>query len=140
MRFVPLALLAGLGVAVVVATATATALAMSSRARPPVAAPDPTATDPDKYHVVFENACVRILRYSDRPGAKTQLHHHPHPFALYALSPFSRTLTFPDGAKAERAFKAGDVIWVPPQTHIGENTGTTVSDALLFETKGATCP
>jgi len=134
MRFVRVVLLAAASVVV-----AATSLALSSYAKGPVA-PDPTVTDADKYHLVFENACVRILRYSDGPGEKTKLHHHPHPFALYALSPFSRTLTFADGKKAAREFKAGDVIWVPPQTHIGENTGTTPSDALLFERKSAACP
>jgi quercetin dioxygenase-like cupin family protein len=132
MRFLRVVLLAAASVV------AATVLVVSSHAKGP-AAPDPTATDPDKYHLVFENACVRILRYSDGPGEKTQLHHHPNPFALYALAPFSRTLTFADGKKAAREFKAGDVIWVPPQTHIGENTGTTPSDALLFERKNAAC-
>jgi hypothetical protein len=54
----------------------------------PTAAPDPTVTDGDKYHVILENSRVRVLRYQDKPGDKTKPHHHAE-FVLYALSPFS---------------------------------------------------
>lgn len=96
---------------------------------------DPTTTDPDKYKTVMENERVRVLRYHDSPGAKTQRHHHPAS-VLYALSAFRRRLTFPDGTSKERDFKPGDVMWVPAQTHIGENIGTTDTDVLLVEQKG----
>lgn len=95
-------------------------------------APDPTTTDPDKYVVVLENTQVRVLRYHDDPGARTRQHHHPDSL-LYALSSFRRRLTFPDGTTRERDFKAGDVMWVPAQTHIGENTGATPTEVLLVE-------
>ena len=38
---------------------------------------DPTATDPDKYRVVFQNDRVRVLEYRDEPGARTSPHEHP---------------------------------------------------------------
>ena len=95
---------------------------------------DPTVTDPDKYKAVMENANVRVLRYHDEPGAKTQSHHHPAS-VLYALSAFRRRLSFPDGTVREREFKAGDVMWLPPQTHAGENIGTTATEVLLVEVK-----
>ena len=101
----------------------------------PSSASDPTTTDPDKYKAVFENERVRVLRYHDEPGAKTHPHQHPDS-VLYALSPFRRRLTFPDGSTKERAFEAGDVMWVPAQTHVGENIGTTSSEVLLIEVKG----
>jgi quercetin dioxygenase-like cupin family protein len=99
-------------------------------------APDPTTTDPDKYVVVLENAQVRVLRYHDEPGARTRQHHHPDS-VLYALSSFRRRLTFPDGTTREREFKAGDVMWVPAQTHMGENIGTTPTEVLLVEPRSA---
>jgi uncharacterized RmlC-like cupin family protein len=83
---------------------------------------------------VTENARVRVLRYHDVPGMKTHQHHHPDS-VLHALSAFKRRLTFPDGRSVEREFKAGDVMWVPAQTHIGENIGTTDTDVLLVEVK-----
>ena len=98
------------------------------------AADDPSRSDPDKYEVVFENERVRILRYRDVPGAKTRQHRHPDS-VLYALSPFKRKLRFPDGTSREREFKTGEVMWVPAQTHIGENTGSTNTEVLLVEPK-----
>ncbi len=100
-----------------------------------LSADDPTVSDPDKYTAVMENSRVRVLRYHDEPGAKTHPHQHPDS-VLYALSAFRRRLTFPDGTTKEREFKAGDVMWVPAQTHVGENTGTTQTDVLLVEVKG----
>lgn len=96
---------------------------------------DPTKTDPDKYQAVMENERVRVLRYHDEPGGKTHAHRHPAS-VLYALSAFKRRLTFPDGTTKERDFKPGDVMWVPAQTHVGENIGTTPTDVVLVEMKG----
>ena len=95
---------------------------------------DPAQTDGDKYHVILENSHVRVFHYMDKPGAKTHQHHHPE-FVLYALSSFRRKLTFPDGTSKERTFTPGDVIWMPEQTHIGENTGSSDTDVLIVEMK-----
>jgi quercetin dioxygenase-like cupin family protein len=97
---------------------------------------DPLHTDGDKYHLVFENRLVRVLRYHDEPGASTHLHHHPC-FVLYALGPFKRELRFPDGSLRVRDFNAGDAAWMPAQSHAGHNTGDMPTEALLFEVKGA---
>ncbi|MBI2391600.1 MAG: cytoplasmic protein [Deltaproteobacteria bacterium] len=82
----------------------------------------------------MENEHVRVLRYHDVPGARTHQHHHPDS-VLYALSAFRRRLTFPDGTVKERAFLPGDVMWIPAQTHVGENIGTTDTEVLLVEMK-----
>ena len=95
---------------------------------------DPIVSDPDKYKAVMENERVRVLRYHDEPGAKTHQHRHPAS-VLYALSTFRRRLAFPDGTTKERDFKPGDVMWLPPQTHVGENIGTTTTEVLLVEMK-----
>ena len=102
------------------------------------AAQDPAKTDGDKYKVILENEKVRVFEYSDKPGDKTNQHHHPD-FVLYALDPFKRRLTFPNGKKVEREFKKGDVIWMNDQIHIGENIGKTDTHVLIVELKkGAT--
>ena len=95
---------------------------------------DPAETDGDKYHVILENSGVRVFHYTDKPGDKTHEHHHPE-FVLYALSSFRRRLSFPDGTSKERDFAPGDVIWMPEQTHIGENTGSTDTDVVIVEMK-----
>ncbi len=102
--------------------------------RTQVDAADPTDTDPDKYHTILDNEFVRVLRYHDTPGARTQLHHHPD-FVLYSLSSFRRRLTFGDGTTKERAFEPGDVIWMKAQEHIGENIGSTDTDVVVIELK-----
>ncbi|MDP2270950.1 MAG: hypothetical protein Q8K32_09485 [Archangium sp.] len=95
---------------------------------------DPLKTDPDKYKLVEENARVRVLRFHDKPGDKSTQHTHPE-FVLYALSPFKRRLIFPDGKTMEREFKAGELVLMPAQTHVGENIGTTDTEVLLVELK-----
>jgi quercetin dioxygenase-like cupin family protein len=96
------------------------------------AAIDPTVSDPDKYRAILHNEHVRVLRYHDGPGAKTHPHDHPAS-VLYALSAFRRRLIFPDGTVTERDFKPGDVMWIPAQTHTGENIGSTDTEVLLVE-------
>lgn len=105
----------------------------------PLGAQDPARTDAGKYSVILENDRVRVLKYRDKPGEKTSRHHHPD-FVLYALAPFKRRLTFADGTKKERDFKAGDVIFMKDQIHIGENIGTTETDVVIVELKGAAAP
>ena len=100
----------------------------------PCLAQDAARTDGDKYRVLLDNPCVRVLEYRDQPGEKTHQHHHPA-FVLYALGPFKRVIQLPDGKQITRRFKAGDVIWSPAQTHIGENVGTTPTHALIVESK-----
>jgi hypothetical protein len=112
----------------IVALVTALPLAAAAFAQ------DPTSTDPDKYKAVFENDCVRVLDYRDRPGEKTRQHRHPA-FLLYALSSFQRTLDLPDGRLLQRRFKEGDVMWSDSQTHIGINTGETPTHVLIVEMK-----
>jgi hypothetical protein len=97
-------------------------------------AQDPAKTDSDKYSVRLENDQVRVLEYRDSPGQKTTLHHHPN-FVLYALSPFKRRLTFADGKTVIREFKAGDVIFMNAQDHIGENIGETQTHVIIVEMK-----
>jgi quercetin dioxygenase-like cupin family protein len=95
---------------------------------------DARTTDPDHYHLVMENQQVRVLRYHDVPGTKTHPHRHPAS-VLYALSSCRRRLHFPDGTSRDREFVAGDVMWIPAQTHVGENIGTTNTEVLLVELK-----
>lgn len=101
-----------------------------------VCAQDAVQTDGDKYKVILENECVRVLDYQDQPGDKTQQHRHPA-FVLYALSEFQRTLTLPDGKVLRRTFKSGDVIFSDAQTHVGENVGSTPTHVVIVELKKA---
>lgn len=97
---------------------------------------DSVVTDSDKYKVIFENDCVRVLDYRDRPGDRTNQHKHPA-FVLYSLSAFKRSITLPDGKVLQRQFKEGDVMWSDSQTHVGTNTGDTPTHVILVEMKPA---
>lgn len=99
-------------------------------------AQDPTHTDGDKYKVLLDNERVRVLSYTDMPGDRTQLHAHPA-FIVYALAPFKRRLSFADGRTVTREFQAGDVLYSPGESHIGENIGSTPTRVLMVELKPA---
>ena len=114
-------------------TACGVALCLASAA---ALAQNPVDTDGDKYKVLMENEQVRVLEYRDQPGQKTHQHVHPA-FVLYALVPFKRRIHLPDGKVLMREFKAGDVMYSPAQTHIGENVGSTPTHVIMVELKGA---
>ena len=99
-------------------------------------AQDAVLTDGDKYKVIFENECVRVLDYKDKPGDATHQHKHPA-FVLYSLSSFKRSIALPDGKILQRQFKEGDVMWSNSQTHIGTNNGETPTHVILVEMKSA---
>jgi beta-alanine degradation protein BauB len=94
---------------------------------------DPARTDPDKYHVLFENERVRVLEYLDVPGDQTQPHQHPDS-VMYTLSGFERRLHGVYGSR-DVAMEPGSVHWLPAQTHAGENTGSTITHVLFVELK-----
>lgn len=112
-------------------SALVTVLALCS---PLASAQDAVQTDGDKYRVLLENDCVRVLDYRDRPGETTHQHSHPA-FVLYALGPFKRTLTLPDGSVLARQFEEGEVMWSNAQTHVGKNVGETPTHVLMVELK-----
>jgi len=94
---------------------------------------DPTATDPDKYKVIFENERVRVLEYKDKPGDRTSPHQHPDS-VMYTLSSFERRLIHGDQQR-DVQLPAGRVVWVAAQEHQGENIGTTDSHSIFIELK-----
>jgi hypothetical protein len=94
---------------------------------------DPIVTNPNKYKVVFENEKVRVLEYSDRPGDKTRPHIHPDS-VMITLSAFDRKLYFDDKEITVQK-KSGEASWLPAQTHMGENTGSTDTHAIFVELK-----
>ena len=112
----------------------ALALCLIALTSAPALAQDPIQSDGDKYKLKFENERVRVLEYRDMPGEKTNQHRHPA-FVLYALGPFKRTITLPDGKVLTREFKAGDVLYSDAQTHIGANIGDTPTHVVIVEFK-----
>lgn len=94
---------------------------------------DPTSTDPDKYQTIFENDRVRVLEYRDKPGDRTSPHGHPDSL-MFTLSNFRRRLSAGPDAR-EVVMAAETAAWLPAQTHIGENVGTTETHVIFVELK-----
>ena len=94
---------------------------------------DPTVTNSDKYKVIFENDKVRVLEYKDKPGDKTTPHSHPDS-VMITLSSFSRKLHF-EGKDLDVQKQSDEASWLPAQTHVGENTGSTETHAIFVELK-----
>jgi len=99
---------------------------------------DPVQTNPDHYAVVFENARVRVLEYTDRPGARTTPHDHPDS-VMVTLSSFRRRLISGNDQR-EVEIAAGTAAWLPAQRHVGENIGATPTHVIFVELKAAAAP
>jgi quercetin dioxygenase-like cupin family protein len=106
---------------------------MAERIKGAIMSDDPVMTDPELYKVIFENARVRILEYSDKPGDKTSPHGHPDSVML-TLTSFQRRLTT-DGRQVEVELQAGQVRWLDAQRHSGENIGDTDTHSIFIELK-----
>ena len=97
---------------------------------------DPVETNPDHYRVVFENARVRVLEYTDTPGDRTTPHEHPDS-VMVTLSGFRRRLHAGD-AHRDVELPAGMSGWLPAQEHAGENIGDTPTHVVFVELKEST--
>jgi hypothetical protein len=95
--------------------------------------PDPAATNPGLYKLVFENDRVRVLEYRDRPGDRTTPHGHPDS-VMITLSSFRRRLSAA-GRQVEVELPAGQARWLDAQDHAGENTGDTETHSIFVELK-----
>ena len=94
---------------------------------------DPTETNPDLYKIVFENDRVRVLEYRDVPGDRTTPHRHPDS-VMVTLSDFDRKLTVGEQTR-EVSLTSGLANWLPAQTHMGENVGSSPTHVIFVELK-----
>jgi beta-alanine degradation protein BauB len=102
-------------------------------------AQDPVAVSPKNYHVVIDNAQVRVLRVTAAPGEKTAMHQHPDNMTVL-LTNGKMTFTDGDGKSQTVEMKAGEAMWSPAQKHMGVNAGTTPLEAIVVELKGSAPP
>ncbi len=100
----------------------------------PALAQDPLKVAPTMYKLVFENERVRIMEVSFKPGEKIAQHSHPDHFG-YILEAGKLKISKPDGTSSELDGKVGDVVWIPTETHSGENIGKTTVRVLVVELK-----
>jgi hypothetical protein len=94
---------------------------------------DPIETNPDLYHLLFENDRVRVLEYLDSPGDRTEPHSHPDS-VMVTLSDFSRRLWSGD-REVELDLPAFQARWLDAQEHSGMNIGETRTHSIFVELK-----
>jgi hypothetical protein len=94
---------------------------------------DPVVTDPDCYRILFENARVRVLEYTDTPGTCTKLHEHPDS-VMVTLSSFRRRVSS-GGRSVEVDVPVHQARWVAAQEHVGENIGSSDTHSVFVELK-----
>jgi hypothetical protein len=94
---------------------------------------DPTMSNPDLYHLIFENDRIRVLEYKDRPGDSTTPHLHPDS-VMYTLSSFKRRLAS-GSREVDVKIDAGSVRWLDAQQHSGLNIGDTETHVIFVELK-----
>ena len=94
---------------------------------------DPITTNPELYHLLFENDRVRVLEYADSPGDRTQPHTHPDS-VMVTLSSFSRRL-WTDDREVELTLPAFQARWLDAQEHWGTNIGDTDTHSIFVELK-----
>lgn len=102
-------------------------------------AQDPAKVSPKNYHVVVDNAQVRILHVVAAPGEKTAMHQHPDNMTVL-LTDGKITFTDGDGKSETVETKAGQAMWSGPQKHMGVNAGSVPLEAIVVELKGSAPP
>jgi beta-alanine degradation protein BauB len=95
---------------------------------------DPLVVNSKTIALKLENARVRVLEATLKPGDKEQLHSHPA-YVIYVIEGGKVRTHGVDGSVVEADFKTGDVIYRDPVTHWAENIGRTTIRLELVELK-----
>lgn len=106
-------------------------LALSSQA---AFAQDPLVVNANFVRLKFENARVRVLEATLKPGDKENLHSHPS-YVVYVIEGGKVRNHTADGKVGESELKTGDVLYRDPLTHWSENIGTTTIHLIVVELK-----
>ena len=99
-----------------------------------VASQDPLVVNSKTIALKLENARVRVLEATIKPGDKEKLHSHPA-YVIYVIEGGKFRNHATDGTTTDGEFKTGDVIYREPVTHWAENIGSTTIRLELIELK-----
>jgi quercetin dioxygenase-like cupin family protein len=95
---------------------------------------DPLVVNSTSIKLKLENARVRVLEATLKPGDKEATHSHPA-YVIYVIQGGNIRNYAADGKITETEFKTGDVIYRDPLTHAAENIGKTTVRLELVELK-----
>jgi quercetin dioxygenase-like cupin family protein len=95
---------------------------------------DPAVVNSKTIATKLENARVRVLEATIKPGDKEKTHSHPA-YVIYVIEGGKFRNHAADGTTTDGEFKTGDVIYREPVTHWAENIGNTTIRLVLVELK-----
>ena len=97
-------------------------------------APDLVTAEPEQTKVLLENERVRVLDVRVGAGQKQRTHSHPD-HLVYPLSAYRIKHIAEDGSTSTGERRPGEVVWIPAESHGGENVGETECHVLIVELK-----
>jgi quercetin dioxygenase-like cupin family protein len=95
---------------------------------------DPVEVNSNTIALRLENARVRVLEATLKPGDKEKTHSHPA-YVIYVIEGGKVRMHGTDGTVTEAEFKTGDVLYREAVTHWAENIGATTIRLELVELK-----
>ena len=98
------------------------------------APPDLVAAEPEQAKVLLENERIRVLEVRLGAGKAQALHSHPD-HLVYPLSAYRIKHIAANGETSIGERLPGEVVWIPAESHAGENVGDTECRVLIVELK-----
>lgn len=95
---------------------------------------DPLVVNSSTIALKLENARVRVLEATLKPGDKEKTHSHPA-YVIYVIEGGKVRTHGADGTVTDTEFKTGAVIYREAVTHWAENIGNTTIRLELVELK-----
>ena len=100
-------------------------------------AQDATVVAKDHYKVLLDNAYVRVVENTLKPGEKDPMHTHPAGW-FYVTQPGTMKVVHQDGRVEMWEARLGKRGWSEPEgPHTSENVGKTTMGFVLVEVKSA---
>ncbi len=97
-------------------------------------AQDGVKVAPGNYKVLLENARVRVVDFTLKPGQKSPMVSRPNR-VIYAITPAIGNITGPDGKTIAMNRKAGEAWWRDAESLAVENTGKAEIHTVVVELK-----
>ncbi len=98
--------------------------------------PDIVTAEAGQVKILLENERVRVLEVRVGVGQKQAMHSHPD-HLVYPLSAYQVKHIAADGYTSVGERQPGEVVWIPAESHAGENVGDTEIHVLMVELKEA---
>ena len=103
-------------------------------ANPDSEAPDLMTAEPEQAKVLLENERIRVLEVRLKAGQAQATHSHPD-HLVYPLSAYRIKHIAADGSTSIGERLPGELVWIPAESHAGENVGDTECHVLIVELK-----